>query len=83
MAFCAASELLNDESEIDFSCFNRQSKDWLADEILSSLLARVNVKSVTRSINLNYYAEIKGSGLLRRAYRCLTGMTYCTSLFTQ
>lgn len=83
MAFCAASELLNDESEINFSCFNRQSKDWLAYEILSSLLARVNVKSVTRSINLNYCAEIKGSGLLRRAYRCLTGMTYCTSLFTQ
>ena len=49
--------------EIDFSDLPYATKQSLTDEMLASLLIRVNAKSVTRTINLTSCNGIQGTGL--------------------
>lgn len=49
--------------EIDFSCLAPRAKAFLTDERLSSLLVRVNARTVTRSFNLSGCRQLRGTCL--------------------
>lgn len=49
--------------EIDFSSINWEAKRLLTDERLSSLLTRVNARTVMKSLNLDGCGKLVGSGI--------------------